>query len=122
MSKILIGTVAAVAFTSAAYAQDPAAPSANPFSVTLSADTSYNLDSEVTQTEFEGKVSVFGGFVGLSPTYNFTDQEVSDIELKLGYDIDVTDKLTVTPYGEYHMDQDFNGGDRIVGVKTQVTL
>lgn len=124
MSKILIAVAVATLISTAAVAEE-AAPKVNPLSVvdvTLGTDYSYNLDAETAEIEFSAGAEAFNIFAGVAPTYDITNSNLNNIEFSAGYNFALTDNTTLTPYGEYNVDKDFNGVSKIVGFKAGLKL
>ena len=114
MKKIVLGIALAVGFSTAAYAKDIKPEFA------FVSDTEYNVTQETTNTEFGVTAGIKGLDLSLLPNWNWDDQEISNIEVSAGYTFDVTDRISVTPYGELNFDNDLEAGDRIIGVKTKM--
>ena len=116
MKKLIIGIALATSLSTAAMAGDKAILPA--IDLSFVTDSARNVTQKTTETEFGMVAGVQGFTLSLLPTYSWTDKKVSDIEFAAGYAFAVTDQFSVVPYGEIHVDKDFNEGDKVVGVKT----
>ncbi len=114
MKKIVLGIALAVGFSTAAYAKDIKPEFA------FVSDTEYNVTQETTNTEFGVTAGIKGLDLSLLPNWNWDEQEISNIEVSAGYTFDVTNRISVTPYGELNFDNELEAGDRIIGVKTKM--
>jgi hypothetical protein len=119
MKKLIIGIALATGLSTAAIAEEKAML---PTGVDLSfvTDTERNVTQKTTATEFGVVAGVKGFTLSFLPTYSWTDEEVSDIEFGAKYMYALNDQISLVPYGEIHVDNDFNKGDKVIGVKTAV--
>ena len=115
MNKFLIILSASVLLTSTAIAADKKPVSTFP-KIDLSAvtDTAYNTKTEVATTEFGIVAETLGFAVSALPKWNFDTSEISNIELALSYDIEISDSFKLSPYGEVNYDNDLERGDTVV--------
>ena len=120
MNKFLMILAASVLLTSTSIAAEKKPVSTFP-KIDLSAvtDTAYNTETEVATTEFGIVAETLGFAISALPKYNFDTSEISNIELALSYDIDVSDGFKLSPYGEVNYNNDFDRGDTVIGVKTE---
>ena len=119
MKKLIIGMVLATSISSVAMAEEKKVSSVLPkIDMSFVTDTERNTTKETTATEFGIVAGVNGFALSLLPSYSWTDQKVSDIEFAAGYSFRVNDSFAIVPYGEIHVDKNFNSGDKIIGVKT----
>ena len=118
MKKLIIGIALATGLSTAAIAEEKAML---PTGVDLSfvTDTERNVTQKTTATEFGVVAGVKGFTLSLLPTYSWTDEKVSDIEFGAKYMLALNDQVSLVPYGEIHVDKDFNKGDKDIGVKTE---
>ena len=120
---LFVGIALATCFATAASAEDeevlPALPKIDMSFVT---DTEYNVTQETTITEIGVVAEVKGLGLSVLPEYNWTKSEVTNIEFGAEYAIDGYNSFTITPYVEINSDQDWNLGDKIVGLKTKHTF
>jgi len=114
MKKIVLGIALAVGFSTAASAKGIKPD------IAIVSDTEYNVTQETTNTEFGVTAGIKGLNLSLLPNWNWDDQEISNIEVSAGYTFDVTDRISVTPYGEMNFDNELSSGDKVIGVKTKL--
>ena len=121
MTKTIVTLAAVLGLSTAAYAADPApAPSMmDKIDLAFVTDTEYNIDTEKAQTEFGVEAGVAGFSLAAKPTMDWDASDITNIGFKAQYDLDVMDRLTVSPYGEYNVDKDFAEVSKVVGVKTK---
>lgn len=122
MTKTIITLAAVLGLSTAAYAADPApAPSImDKIDLAFVTDTEYNIDTEKAQTEFGVEAGIAGFSVSAKPTMDWDASDINNVAFGVQYDIDVMDRLTVSPYGEYNVDKSFEEVSKIVGVKTRI--
>ena len=60
--------------------------------------------------------------LSLLPKYDWDKSEVNNIEVGLSYDWNITKTLSITPYGKYNVDSDFEEKGKTVGVKTRFSF
>ena len=122
MTKTIITLAAVLGLSTAAYAADPApAPSMmDKIDLAFVTDTEYNIDTEKAQTEFGVEAGISGFSVSAKPTMDWDASDINNVAFGVQYDIDVMDRLTVSPYGEYNVDKNFEEVSKIVGVKTRI--
>jgi len=116
MKKLIIGIALATGLSTAAIAEEKALLPAVDLSFVT--DTKRNVTQKTTATEFGVVAGVKGFTLSLLPKYSWTDKKVSDIEFGAKYKFALNDQVSLVPYGEIHVDKDFNKGDKIIGVKT----
>ncbi|NDH49184.1 MAG: hypothetical protein EBY41_01290 [Proteobacteria bacterium] len=122
MFKPFIGAVAALFITTAAVAEEKAAAPLPKIGLSFNTDTEYNIDTEKFSSDF-GVVAKTGGLsLGITPTWDWDASELNNYELKAQYDFNVTKSFTISPYGEYNLDKDWNESTKFVGVKTSIKL
>ena len=121
MTKTIVTLAAVLGLSTAAYAADPApAPSMmDKIDLAFVTDTEYNIDTEKAQTEFGVEAGIAGFSLSAKPTMDWDASDITNIGFKAQYDLDVMDRLTVSPYGEYNVDKDFAEVSKVVGVKTK---
>lgn len=123
MTKTIIALAAALSFSTVAYAEGQAPVSVmDQVNIDVVTDTEYNITSETTNTEFGIEAGMKGFTLSAKPNYDWDASDISNIEFGVKYDFKATDKITLTPYGEYNVDKDFNEVSKIVGVKTKFSL
>ena len=133
MTKTIITLAAVLGLSTAAYAADPApAPSMmdkidlafasvmDKIDLAFVTDTEYNIDTEKAQTEFGVEAGISGFSVSAKPTMDWDASDINNVAFGVQYDIDVMDRLAVSPYGEYNVDKNFEEVSKIVGVKTRI--
>lgn len=122
MTKTIITLAAVLGLSTAAYAADPApAPSMmDKIDLAFVTDTEYNIDTEKAQTEFGVEAGIAGFSVSAKPTMDWDASDINNVAFGVQYDIDAMDRLTVSPYGEYNVDKNFEEVSKIVGVKTRI--
>ena len=122
MTKTIVTLAAVLGLSTAAYAADPApAPSMmDKIDLAFVTDTEYNIDTEKAQTEFGVEAGIAGFSVSAKPTLDWDACDINNVAFGVQYDIDVMDRLTVSPYGEYNVDKNFEEVSKIVGVKTRI--
>ncbi len=116
MNKLIIGIALATGISTVAMAEEKASLPA--IDMSFVTDTSRNVTQKTTATEFGVVAGVQGFTLSLLPSYSWTDEKVSDIEFGAQYAYALNDNISIVPYGEIHVDKDFNKGDKVVGVKT----
>lgn len=121
MSKTLIAVALAAFISAPALAQD-APTSKLPGSLAVVSETERSIENKTTVTEFGLAWENKGLSLGLLPTYNWDNKEISNIEYSAAYTINLNDKLAIEPYGQYHTNKDFEESDKIVGIRTKLTL
>ena len=122
MTKTIITLAAVLGLSTAAYAADPApAPSMmDKIDLAFVTDTEYNIDTEKAQTEFGIEAGISGFSLSAKPTMDWDASDINNVAFGAQYDINVMDRLTVSPYGEYNVNKDFEEVSKIVGVKTRI--
>ena len=85
-------------------------------------ETEYNIDAETTNTEFGVTAGKNGLTLSFLPNWDWEDKEIDNIQLGLRYDYALTKSFTLSPYGEYNVDNDLKGKDKVVGLRTKVTF
>jgi hypothetical protein len=122
MTKTIVTLAAVLGLSTAAYAADPApAPSMmDKIDLAFVTDTEYNIDTEKAQTEFGIEAGISGFSLSAKPTMDWDASDINNVAFGAQYDIDVMDRLTVSPYGEYNVNKDFEEVSKIVGVKTRI--
>jgi opacity protein-like surface antigen len=117
MKKLIIGIALATGISTAAMAEDKAGFPV--FDLSFVTDTGRNMTQETTATEF-GIVAKARGFtLGVLPSYSWNNKEISDIEFAAKYTYAVNETFDIVPYGEYHINENFNKRDTIAGIKTK---
>ena len=122
MTKTIIAFAVAIGLSTSVLAAEKKVPPVNPVSgidLAIVSDTEYNIDAETTNTEFGVTAGTNGFMLSLLPNYDWDNKEVDNIQFGLSYDLDISDSLTVMPYGEYNVDNDLKGKDKIIGLKTK---
>ena len=122
MTKTIIAFAVAIGLSTNVLAAEKKVPSVNPVSgidLAIVSDTEYNIDAETTNTEFGVTAGTNGFILSLLPNYDWDNKEVDNIQFGLSYDLDISDSLTVMPYGEYNVDNDFEEKNKIIGLKTK---
>ena len=125
MTKTIVTLAAVLGLSTAAYAGDPVkltpAPSMmDKIDLAFVTDTEYNIDTEKAQTEFGIEAGISGFSLSAKPTMDWDASDINNVAFGAQYDIDVMDRLTVSPYGEYNVNKDFEEVSKIVGVKTRI--
>jgi hypothetical protein len=122
MTKTIVTLAAVLGLSTAAYAADPApAPSMmDMIDLAFVTDTEYNIDTEKAQTEFGIEAGIAGFSLSAKPTMDWDASDINNVAFGVQYDLDVMDRLTVSPYGEYNVNKDFEEVSKIVGVKTRI--
>jgi len=124
MTKTIVTLAAVLGLSTAAYAGDPVkltpAPSMmDKIDLAFVTDTEYNIDTEKAQTEFGVEAGIAGFSLSAKPTMDWDASDITNVGFTAQYDLDVMDRLTVSPYGEYNVDKDFVEVSKVVGVKTK---
>ena len=122
MTKTIIAFAVAIGLSTSVLAAEKKVPPVNPVSgidLAIVSDTEYNIDAETTNTEFGVTAGTNGFILSLLPKYDWVNKEVDNIQFGLSYDLDISDSLTVMPYGEYNVDNDFEEKNKIIGLKTK---
>ena len=122
MTKTIIAFAVAIGLSTSVLAAETKVPPVNPVSgidLAIVSDTEYNIDAETTNTEFGVTAGTNGFTLSLLPNYDWDNKEVDNIQFGLSYDLDISDSLTVMPYGEYNVDNDFEEKNKIIGLKTK---
>lgn len=88
----------------------------------LISETEHNIDAETTLTEFGIEASKKGFTVSFLPNWNWDDKEIDNIQLGLNYDYALTKSFTLSPYGEYNVDNDLKEKDKIIGLRTKLNF
>jgi|TARA_Y100000296_G_scaffold65962_1_gene77809 hypothetical protein len=131
MKKTIIALTAVLSLglSTAAFAEDKDAPTADPMSkimngldLAIVSDTEYDIDTEGLTTEFGVEAGVSGLSLSLLPKYNWDTSEVDNIEVGLSYDWKFNKTFSVTPYGKYNLDSEFAEKGKTVGVKTRISF
>jgi len=123
MKTIVAAALAAILVSGSAYAAGAGAPIKNiPGSLSFNTETEHSIEKETTTSEFGVAYSVEGLTLSLAPTYDWDKSEINDVEFGAQYDIAVTDRVTISPYGKYNADKDFETTDQIIGIKTSIKL
>ena len=117
MKKLIIGIALATGISTVAMAEEKAALPA--IDLSFVTDTSRNVTQKTTATDFGVVAGIKGFSISLLPSYSWDSKEVSDIEFAAKYAYALNDNISIVPYGEIHVDKDFNKGDKVVGVKTK---
>lgn len=121
MKKLIIGIALATCISTVAMAAEKEAvvgPSFPAVDFSVVTDTAYSVTTEVATTEF-GVVAGYKGLeLALLPAYNSDSAEISDIQLAAAYTYDLTQSFAITPYGEYHVDNEMTEVNKVVGFKT----
>jgi len=119
MKKTVVSAIAGVAlFSGAAMAQEIA----KPFSVDLSADTYYNVDTEQAIAELSAGASAMNFSVSWNPDIDIEEVDLIGSDITIGYSLNLVKNISITPYGTLEFDGDFNTGDTIVGVKSSFSF
>ena len=119
----IVAAIAALTLSSASYAADKAnTPKENFGNLAIVSDVEYSIEKETTVIESGLEYANKGLTLSLLPSYDWDKEEVSNVEIAASYDISVTDQITISPYGEYHTDKDFETSDKIIGFKTKIKL
>jgi len=121
MKTIVAAALAAILVSGSAYAAD-APIKIIPGSLSFNTETEHSIENETTTSEFGVAYSVEGLTLSLAPTYDWDKSEINDVEFGAQYDIAVTDRVTISPYGKYNIDKDFETTDQIIGIKTSIKL
>lgn len=119
--SIIAAALAALIVSGGAYAADAPA-SKIPGSLSFNTETEHSIEKDTTTSEFGVAYSVEGLTLSLAPTYDWDKSEINDVEFGAQYDIAVTDRVTISPYGKYNTDKDFETTDQIIGIKTSFKL
>ena len=122
MTKTIIAFAVAIGLSTSVLAAEKKVPPVNRVSgidLAIVSDTEYNIDAETTNTEFGVTAGTNGFTLSLLPNYDWDNKEVDNIQFGLSYDLDISDSLTVMPYGEYNVDNDFEEKNKIIGLKTK---
>ena len=85
-------------------------------------ETEHNIDAETTYTEFGVELGSKGFTLSFLPNWYWDDKEIDNIQLGLSYDYALTKSFTLSPYGEYNVDNDLKEKDKIIGLRTRVTF
>ena len=125
MTKTIVTLAAVLGLSTAAYAGDPvkltpATSMMDKIDLAFVTDTEYNIDTEKAQTEFGIEAGISGFSLSAKPTMDWDASDINNVAFGAQYDIDVMDRLTVSPYGEYNVNKDFEEVSKIVGVKTRI--
>ena len=125
MTKTIVTLAAVLGLSTAVYAGDPVkltpAPSMmDKIDLAFVTDTEYNIDTEKAQTEFGIEAGISGFSLSAKPTMDWDASDINNVAFGAQYDINVMDRLTVSPYGEYNVNKDFEEVSKIVGVKTRI--
>lgn len=116
MKKLVVSAIAGVAMLSgAAVAQE--LPKLVEFGV--SADTFYNVDTEEAKSDLGVSASAFNATLAIEPTINISEMELEDTTISLGYAVGLRG-IEVEPYVSMDFDNDFNSGDTLIGVKSNM--
>ena len=125
MTKTIITLAAVLGLSTTVLAADKKKPVVDPISVVdlaIVSDTEYDIDAETTTTEFGVEAGMEGLTLSLLPQYDWDKSEVNNIEVGLSYDWNITKTLSITPYGKYNVDSDFEEKGKTVGVKTRFSF
>lgn len=125
MLKTIITLAVVLGLSSAALAAEKKVPSVNPVSgldIAIVTDTEHNITKETTNTEFGVKAGTNGLTLSLLPNYDWDNKEVDNVQLGLSYDYKVTDSFTLSPYGEYNVDTDFDEKSKVIGLRTKLSF
>jgi len=125
MTKTIVTLAAVLGLSTAAYAGDPvkltpASSMMDKIDLAFVTDTEYNIDTEKAQTEFGIEAGISGFSLSAKPTMDWDASDINNVAFGAQYDINVMDRLTVSPYGEYNVNKDFEEVSKIVGVKTRI--
>jgi hypothetical protein len=89
--------------------------------ISIKSDTYYSSTNE-NMTSETGFVFGFRDFTfDLTPTVT-SDDMLTDLKFGFRYDWKLFDDITIVPYGELHYNDDFSGGDKVIGLKTIIKL
>ena len=115
MKKHFIGVALAVCISTTAFAEEKKniIPKLD---LSFDTDSTYNTTKETKDTEFGMKGLRFS----LLPTYSWDNEEITDIEVGLGYKVKVSNNISVVPYGEMHFNNDLEETDKIIGLRTRL--
>jgi predicted component of type VI protein secretion system len=125
MLKTIITLAVVLGLSSTALAAEKKVPSVNPVSgldIAIVTDTEHNITKETTNTEFGVKAGTNGLTLSLLPNYDWDNKEVDNVQLGLSYDYKVTDSFTLSPYGEYNVDTDFDEKSKVIGLRTKLSF
>ena len=122
MTKTIIAFAVAIGLSTSVLAAEKKVPPVNPVSgidLAIVSDTEYNIDAETTNTEFGVTAGKNGLTLSFLPNWDWEDKEIDNIQLGLRYDYALTKSFTLSPYGEYNVDNDFEEKNKIIGLKTK---
>ena len=127
MRKLMIGAALAALISNTGIAGEVSKsqlPTMKPLdlSISIESDLYYNSTTENITSETGVVVNYESFSFGITPTTTSDDFKMTDLELALQYDWKLTDKISVSPYAELHYDDDFDAGDKILGLKTSIKL
>ena len=115
--------IAALTLSGASYAADKAkAPKENFGNLAIVSELEYSIEKETTVIESGLEYANKGLTLSLLPSYDWDNAKISDVQIAASYAISVTAQITSSPYGEYHTDKDFEMTDKIVGIRTRISL
>jgi|TARA_Y100000592_G_scaffold41655_1_gene66052 opacity protein-like surface antigen len=122
MIKAFIISAVVLGLSATTVAAEVKNPSSKKINFAVISETEHNFDAETTNTEF-GLTAAKNGFkVSFLPNWNWDDKEIDNIQLGLSYDYALTKSFTLSPYGEYNVDNDLKEKDKIVGLRTKFTF
>lgn len=121
--SIIAAALAALIVSGGAYAADaPAVPAKIPGSLAIVTDIERSIENETTKIEAGLEYSNQGLNLSFKPKYDWDAEEVSNIEFAASYDIKLGDKITISPYGEYHTNDEFEATDKVIGIKSKIAI
>ena len=122
MIKAFLISAVVLGLSATTLAAEVKTPSSKKIDFALISETEHNIDAETTFTEFGIEASKKGFTVSFLPNWGWDDKEIDNIQLGLSYDYTLTKSFTLSPYGEYNVDNDFKEKDKIIGLRTKLNF
>ena len=122
MIKAFIISAVVLGLSATTLAAEVKTPSSKKIDFAFVSETEHNIDAETTYTEFGVELGSKGFTLSFLPNWDWDDKEIDNIQLGLSYDYALTKSFTLSPYGEYNVDNDLKGKDKIIGLRTKVTF
>ena len=122
MIKTFIISAVVLGLSATTLAAEVKTPSSKKIDFAFVSETEHNIDAETTYTEFGVELGSKGFTLSFLPNWDWDDKEIDNIQLGLSYDYALTKSFTLSPYGEYNVDNDLKGKDKIIGLRTKVTF
>ena len=122
MTKAILAGSLAFLLTTAAHATEVKKDNMPNLDFAIVSDTEYNTKLETTETEFGAEVGFNNFTVSALPNWSWDDKEMNNLQFGLKYNWKIEDKITISPYGEVNLDNDFEEKNKIIGLKTRMSF